>query len=226
MANVVDLAQRWGAAVELLRLVPAAGPEPALTEPANGQARAGIRPKAEDPTGGVEDDVEVKPGLPDGGLTRTVERLIHDSLFGGSQTLTGGPEQVVRALKANPNYSLVVVGEAFASKGAAARTRLTRELCGYVSERSRVPILTAAELKAEVTFGPKQMLRLGLYLAVAALIYGLVFTFQEPIMSFLAGPEWKSWRVAATAGVALVVPVVAFLYGGAMDLILKWLRFE
>jgi hypothetical protein len=54
----------------------------------------------------------------------------------------------------------------------------------------------------------------------------MVFTHQEQILNFLAGSAWKSWRIAATVGVALLVPVFAYFYGSASGLILKLLKFR
>jgi hypothetical protein len=163
---------------------------------------------------------------PDGGLGATAEALIHDGLFGGSRILSGGPEQVVSTLRAQPNYSLVVVGDVFISKGESSRVRLTRELCGTLREGSRVSVLSAGELRESFLFDKRQILMLVTALAATVVIYGLVFTHQKPILNFLGGADWKSWRIAATLAIAAAVPLVAYLWGSVTGLVLKWLRFE
>jgi cytidylate kinase len=229
--EITDLAHRWGAAVELVRLT-----QPEATDDGTGRdtdaqdvaAPHTIRyvPKTNDTTGGIEEDVVDATHAPDGGLGATAESLIHDGLFGGSRMLVGGAEQVVATLRAQPSYSLVVVGDVFVSKGDSSRVRLTRELCGIVREGSRVSVLSAGELRESFLFEKRQVLFLATAAAATLGIYALVFTHQRPILEFLGGPDWQGWRVAATAAVAAAVPLVAFLYGSVTGLLLKWLRFE
>jgi hypothetical protein len=52
-------------------------------------------------------------------------------------------------------------------------------------------------------------------------------TNQEPILRFFGTHDGGMFmRVLAVLVMATVVPVVAYLYGGATGLILKWLKFE
>ncbi len=229
-AEITDLAHRWGAAVELGRLVPGTAGDPESFRQAGGaeNAAAGTTyvPKADDATAGIEEDVAETVSGPDGGLGMTAENLIHDSLFGGSRVLVGGAEQVVTTLRGRPSYSLVVVGDVFVSKGSSSRIRLTRELCGTIREGTRVPVLSASELRESFLFDKRQILRLVTSGAVTGGIYALVFTHQKEILNFLGGADWEGWRIAATAAVVVTVPIVAYLYGGISDLVLKWLKFE
>ena len=140
--------------------------------------------------------------------------------------MTGGAEQVIHTLRAQPNYSLVVVGDVFLEKGESSRVRLTRELCSTIRDGARVSVLDSKELRGSVLFDKRQIARLAASLAGAAAVYAAVFTHQEAILSFLGAPEWQGWRFAATAAVAMTVPLVAFLYGNATELVLKWLKFE
>ena len=226
-AHITDLAQRWGAAVELMRLVPFASEEQECTPlgEAVGQDAACV-PKALDATGGVEDDVAERAAAVDDGLAQTAEKLIGLGLFGGSQMAQGGQEQVVKVVKAMPRYSMLVLGDVFASKGASVRTRLSREMASYLSENVNVPVISQGELQSKFLFGPKQMARLGVFLGVAALIYFLVFTFQWPLQKFVGMPESMVGRVAATAFVVGLAPLVAYFWGGATGLLFKWWRFE
>jgi hypothetical protein len=231
-AHVTELAQRWGAAVELMRLVPVTADEPAvcLTNAGELTAAGPCLPKEVDPTGGIEDDiedgVEARPAAADGGLAATAERLIGLGLFGGGRALVGGGEEVVGAIKAAPRYSLVVVGDVFVSKSVAVRTRLSRELSSYISERVTLPVMAKEDLQAKVVFGAKQFSRLALYSGLVVLIYLAAFTFQWPIQEFLGSPSSLTMKVVATGALACFVPLVAYLYGNSTGLLFKWLRFE
>lgn len=229
-AEVTDLARRWGAAVQLGRLIPPDDASPVGSAEVDGRSaepeKVRYVPKAEDVTGGIEEDVPASSSLSDGGLAITAEALIDGGIFGGSRLLAGGAEQVVAALKTEPNYSLVVIGEVFVAKGESSRVRLTRELCAGIQEGTRIPVLGSSELRQSFLFDKRQILWLVSSLLAVAGIYALVFSQQKPILDFLGGPDWHAWRVAATLAVALTVPLVAYLYGGATDLFLKWLKFE
>jgi len=226
-AQVADLAQRWGAAVDLVQLLPADAGQPCLSE-GSSEAEMGAvcLPKELDPTGGVQDDLEERPVVADQGLTAASERLIGLRIFGGSRTLRGAGQEVVSAIKAAPRYSLVVVGEVFASKPAAVRTRLRRELSGFITESANLPVIAQQDLQAKYLFGAKQKSRLALFALLTVAIYGLVFLFEDPIVRFFGAPGGMSMRVAATAIMICFVPLVAYLYGGATGSLFKWLRFE
>ncbi len=227
-AHVTELAQRWGAAVELMRLVPQdADDQPVCLASADELTAAGpCRPKEADPTGGIEDDVESKPSAVDGGLAATAERLISLGLFGGGRTLAGGGQEVVAAIKSAPRYSLVMVGDVFMSKGPAVRTRLSRDLAAYVTERITLPVMSKEDLQAKVVFGAKQFSRMALYTALVVVIYLVVFSFQWPIQEFLGSPGSLAMKVVATIAVVSFVPLVAYLFGNSTGLLFKWLRFE
>ncbi|RJX29909.1 MAG: cytidylate kinase-like family protein [Desulfarculus sp.] len=227
-AHVTDLAQRWGAAVELMRLAPQTADEEGvcLASAEDLTAAGPCLPKEMDLTGGIQDDVVTQPAGADGGLASTAERLISLGLFGGGRVLVGGGEEVVVAIKSAPHYSLVVVGDVFVSKSPAVRTRLSRELVAYVSERVTLPVMSKEDLQAKVVFGAKQFARLALYTAPVAAIFLAVFTFQEPIQGFLGSPGSLGMKVLAAAAVAGFVPLVAYLYGNSAGLLFKWLRFE
>ncbi len=226
--EVTDLAQRWGAGVEIMRLLPAGEPLDACVLQETPEGELVCRPKDQDPTGGIEDDTAPADELPadDGGVAATSEQLIDHGLFAGSRVVQGGSAQITNLVKSQGHYSLVVIGDMFLDKGASTKLRQTRELAAAVTERGQVSVITADELQAKFLFGPKQMRRLGLFIILALLIYLPVFFFQRPILNFLAATDWQSWRVLATAGVVLCVPLVAYFYGGAAGLLMKWFKFE
>jgi cytidylate kinase len=228
-SEITDLARRWGAAVELARLVPQSenGDDlPAVPVPVDSSSRRYV-PKADDVTGGIEEDLHGGAQSDgDGGLGATSDALIDEGLFGGSRIVTGGADQIVTAVKAQNSYSLVVVGDVFVAKGEASRVRLKRELCASVHDQARVPVLGADELRRSFLFDRRQILRLIASLAGVIAVYALIFTQQRAILDFLGGTAWKAWRPAATLAVLATVPLVAYLYGSVSGLILSWLKFE
>ena len=228
-AEITDLAQRWGAAVELARLVPAVESDDAgaLTADASDEEARHYVPKADDVTGGIENDVrDAAFRGSDDGLGATSDALIDSGLFGGSRVVNGGAEQIVTVIKSQNTYSLVVVGDVFRSKGQASKVRLTRDFCSIVRDQTRVPVLEAKELRRSFLFDKGQLLRLVASFAGAAAVYALVFTQQHAILEFLGDSAWRAWRPVATLAVLATVPLVAYLYGNVSGLILSWLRFE
>ncbi|MFH1033535.1 MAG: cytidylate kinase family protein [Pseudomonadota bacterium] len=227
-AEIVDVAQRWGAGVEMLCLR-APADDPAQCQPTEAilpEEGAPI-PKSQDQTCGIEDDAEVPRQTIDTTLAAAREELIQRGRYGGSQISRGLGPEVIQALNPNQEYALVVIGDLFKSKEPSVRTRLTREMAGYLSERIKPPVITGDTLQDKFLFGKRQMARLGLLLASVVLIYLVAFTNQEPILRFFGGHDGGSFmRALAVLVLASVVPAVAYLYGGATGLILKWLKFE
>ena len=200
--QIMDVARRWGAAVELMRFVaPAqemkgetcAGPEITLNACGIGQVPV---PKTLDGTGGVHDDHDEEPQGEDSGLAVTAERLIEKNLFGGANTITGRADGLIGVVQSDHRYSLIVVGDVFISRSPSIRVRLKREMAGMLRERITVPVITGEELQERFLFGKRQATQLLIFLAAAIVLFLVVFTYQEPILHFLAAPEWKGWRIA------------------------------
>jgi len=231
-AQINDLADRWGAAVELLLWsapregeIEAGDTGIAIGSSSGGSPLPRLVPKAMDLTGGIEDDREEPGEVSDNGLATTTERLIGAGRFGGSGTVTGELDTVVTALKSNPQYSLVVIGEMFLSKSPSVKTRLTRDAASFLRERVSIPVVMGDELQVQFLPGKRHLIGIAVSLLGTAILFGLVFTHQELVLDFLAGPSWKKWRILAVLGVAAVVPLMAYLYGSATGLILKLLKF-
>ena len=222
--NIIQLAQRWGAAVELLRLLPPGDPAAAtltVTQPAPDQ---GLRPDTTG-TGGVEDDGPTTPDT-DLNFIRTGEELIAQGRSGGLHTVCGGYDKILETARGNGNYSLVVIGDMFLTKDKSARTRQTRELAVAIRDRLKAPVITADELQSRFLFGKAQALKLLITSVVTFLVYYLVFTHQDLIMNLLGGEATRDWRWLAALSVGLVVPCVAFLYGTVTGLLLKLVNVD
>ncbi len=224
--QIIRLAQRWGAAVELMRLIPS-GELPGdaadlVVDPDYGYARQECA-LADD--GGVQDD-DPQTVTDDGGLGRTEEELVDLGRFGGRHTVCGGYDQILERVQGSGRYTLVVIGDMFMSKGHSARTRQTRELALNIRDRLKAPVITADELKSQLLFGKRQAATLLGYLALIILIYALVFTNQPSVMNFLGGPLHQNYKIVAAAAVALFSPLLAYVYGTVAGLTLKIINVD
>jgi hypothetical protein len=223
--HVLDVAERWEAAVELLRFratdtppVIERGPTvPDSPPPSARSANGGVE-------GEVDDALEADDG-DDGGVEETFNELIKAGRAGGRITVQGTPADLLAALDRTTPYSLVTVGDAFLSKGKAARVRLCRELGNTLHERLKVAVVQTDEMEKQFLFGVRQLLVMLLCFGLTALAVFLVFSNQRAILDFLAR-EGTKWRVLAAACVALFVPLFAFTYGKATHHLLKLIRME
>ena len=236
--NVVEIATKWNAAVQLVRLVPEQENllerDEALVE-----LRTEMASHDHEYNGGIEDDTPETTG-DDGGLKSTLDELARIGKSGGGRTVYGDQHPLLDALDRQVRYALVVVGDVFLSKGHAAKLRATCDLQAFLSDSIKAPTVTAAELGQQYLFGKRDLLRATVFLAAVVVIYLLVFMHQEPILAFLANSGWyaeaventflarSSWmpKVVVSACVFLLVPVVAYLYGSVTSAVLKLIRME
>jgi len=219
--HVLDIAGRWEAAVDLVRLLPDGGDV--------GEVVSGSElPQVSIPTGegGILDDSQdMEVEGEDGGVKETLHHLIQAGRAGARCTVSGGQQALIGSVCNTANVSLVVVDNLFLDKGAAVRKRLTRDLASRLSDRLRVPVIGAEELKSEYLFGTRQWLQLFAAAGVTALVFLLVFTNQDGVLSFLRA-EGTAHRIAAVVAVTVAAPVVAFLWGMAAHHLLRLARFE
>jgi cytidylate kinase len=219
LSQVGELARRWGAAVELIRYRPGGDAALPVSPPPQGP-----RPAPAD--GGVEDDVveAVSPG--DRAFRETLERLVLDGRSGGGQTVVGSRDRLMAAVRPDIKYSLVVLGEVFLDKPAAARTRMGRDLANFLAGRLRSPVIGTSELSAKLRFGAGQIAKVAAALAAVVVVYLLIFQHQEPLLDLLGGASHKARPWAAPLVVALIAPLVAGLYGLVAAALLRLVRLE
>ncbi len=213
--KVVEVATKWSAAVELLRLAPkeeapleSAGTILGTGFPADavpdGKDLEGVGALMEEERsrepfdGGIESDEEAEEPPSEDGLQRTLDELALAGRSGGGRTVYGDRQQLVESLDRTTPYTLVVLGELFLSKGEAARQRTVRDLRGFLEDRIRAPIITADELGPEYLFGKRDVLQAGFYLLVTAVIFFLVFQNQEAVLAFMANTGWYAEAVRDT----------------------------
>lgn len=240
--DVVSLAQKWDAAVELRRFV-AVGADVVEVVGSHGAAASSINASRisdqtrEDGQTIEDDELEeetlagAKARSDDGGMRRTLAELVNLGRSAGGISLRASPRRLVESINLTINYSLVIVGDVFLRKERAAQKRLTRELGGSLNDRLSRPVVTAEELRQQFLFSAKDLVKLAVFAVLAAAIYILAFAHQSPILQFLhpqneAGEATRTARILAAVGVFLFVPLITYLYGTASRLFLKLLRIE
>jgi hypothetical protein len=222
--HLVELASKWGAAIELLRLEATETPpivERAglVAEPPPGECRQ---------TGGIEEDSlpEAEPSkLGEGGVDETFRELVKVGKAGGRTMIQGTIKNLLAALDRSISYSLVVIGDVFLDKGKSARMRLSRELASSIQEGLRVAVVQAEEMKERYLFTPRQLLSMLACLGVTAAFYYLVFAHQEAVMQFLSRRE-TLWRSVAAGCVGVFIPAVAYASGKAVHSMLRLIKME
>jgi len=254
--KVVEIATKWNAAVELIRLAPEKPELPGTPEttpevgfpadrisgtdllgPEEAAGSPGDSPSEYD--GGIEGDEE-EEDADDGGLEPTLGKLAELGRSGGGRSIFGSRERLLGSLDRTFPYTLVVIGDLFLSKGHAARQRATRDLRGFLEDRIRAPIVTSDELGAQYLFGKRDVFKAGFYLLVTATLFFLVFTNQDTVLAFLANTGWYAeaaqrsalgrfeWlpKLVVSAVVFLLIPVVAYSYGRVASAFLKLIKME
>ncbi len=199
LGHVLDIAGRWNAAVDLVRLLPEG--ETAASVAAE-EVQAGMKAvRLTASEGGILDDSQGEEPGDDGGVEETLHRLIQAGRAGAHCTVSGRQQALIGNVCNVSNISLVVVDNLFLSKPVAVRKRLTRDLAGLLADRLRKPVIGAEELKEQYLFGPRQWLKLIGFLAASVLLYLAVFTNQHAILAFLVAPgtSARSGRRASTA---------------------------
>jgi len=218
--HVTEVARRWGAAVELLRYAPE-GPEEGE------EAAPTPAPPAGKAEGGVEDDLpEAQAGKADNSFERALDALVQEGRSGGGRTVAGGRERLLGAISITVPYSLVVVGDLFLDKSAAARTRMTRELAMFLADHVKAPVLSTADLSSRLHVGKEEVLKAVGAGIVLLLIFGLIFSRQEGLLSVLGGEAHKAAPWVASLLVAFLAPVVSVLYGSLLASAMKWLKMD
>jgi cytidylate kinase len=221
LTNILDIAGKWNAAVELVRLVEWGGDTNILAEEegAGGPADTGDQ-------GGILDDTAIEDeSVQEEGFKQTRSRLISAGRAGGYRVVAGGGKEVLNSLDRTAGYSLVVVGDVFLSKAESVRKRLSREMVAYLSDNLRVPVIESNEMKTQYLFGAAQWFDLFKYAAAAAALFLLIFTHQSEVLTFLSR-EGTQNRILGTVSLFLFVPVFAYVYGNFARHLLRLLRFE
>ncbi len=224
--HISSLAQRWGAAIELMRLIPpgAVGGDEAGVATAEQEVRA-LPYHQPSPTGGVEDD-EPAPVSEDGGLRETQEELVGLGRSGGQNTVRGGCDEIIMTSEGDDKYSLIVIGDLFLSKDQSARKRMTRELALDLRDRLKAAVITSDELGSEFSLSARHVVKFVGHLSLVFFALFLVFSHQAEVLDFIGGSLHSRVPWLSAVAVVIFVPVFAFLYASVTQLALRLLRIE
>lgn len=225
--QVVEIATKWNAAVELLQLFYEDNERQEQTTPAEGQVQQSSfssAPFSRECIGGIEED-DSEPVCDDKGLRATQEALARLGRSGGGRTIYGRAEEIVKSLDRTVPYSLVIVGNVCLEKGHAARLRTIRQLQAYLNEHIKAPVVNVEDLKAQYLFTKREMLPMLGYLGTVAVTVYLAFSNQEWVVKIISGVDWKS-RALAAGAVFLFVPTFAYLYSNVTRSLMKLIRME
>lgn len=204
--NILEVAKRWDAAVELTRW-------DTSEEPANIEEQEDKHITAE--------ETEFDPGS-----NEVIEILKKEGHAGDCITVYGDFENLRASIQHPEAFSLIVADNLFLSKSHSAQKRMANEFRSAISDAFNVPVVEPDELIRKAPFNFKDKLMLfGKFIAAAAMFL-IVFLNQETVLSFLAGDAYKEWRILVIAVVVIFVPAFAYLYATSIKTILKILRID
>jgi len=223
-AQLNQIAQRWGAAIELLRYLPSE--EMVVAEKEEKPESLSVPPPfaPENYPGGIGEDTEEPPAPDDGGLKKTLEELIRQGRSGGGHHLRGNFNALKKTISQPQNYSLVVLGDLFLNRPKAVQTRLLRDVKVFLGENIRVPVISLDELQKKYFLSRKEWIKVCLFILVVAGILGGLFTHQEGVIAFLQ--RYKGWKLLSTVTVGVAAPLFAYFYGTVARTILKLVKLD
>lgn len=221
--HLIEIAGKWNASVELVRLVHQTREVSHLPFEELDKTNFSDREK----NGGILDDaLETEEDEKDKyGIPETVNRLIQVGRAGAVNTIYGGIQPLANTIKGSQGNCLVVVGDVFLTSGSASQKRMKRDLVSLLSDQSRVPVISSDDLKEQYLFGPKQRIKTLVFALLSVMIFYLVFTNQELILKFLT-PSETEFKILAVLAIAISVPFAAYVIGGLWHNILKLVKLE
>ncbi len=218
--NLVKVAKKWDAAVEVMKFT---------GEDIHSNYAAVSRDKSyklSEHLGGIEDDTEEVREQDVSGVSVVLDEFMKEGCSGGSSTIYGERDSLLESLKKRSDYSLLVIGDLYLDKLENVRKRLMSEFRSFLTDSIKIPVVEEEELKKELKSNFKVYLKLGMNLSISILLFIAVFLNQEPILRFMAGEDFKSWRFLAILILVLFVPVFAYSWGSTTRQILKFFRLD
>jgi len=228
---VVKAANNWQSAVELMKLVPATSELSDLDDGGDGAASDAVKAAplftVRQVDGGIEADVE-RPSdrnEDERDFRKMFGELNARGIAGSASRMPADMKRIRAAVNRSTPYSLVVVDEVFLDHAHAARTRMTRELVGRLSDVIRAPVVSADDLHQLVSTSRADTVRMVVLAAVVVGVTVGVFSHQREILEFFS-PASALAKAIAAATLLVIVPLFAVVYGSLTTSILKRFHLE
>ncbi len=225
-SNVVRIAKKWDAAVELLEISVTAHPDSADTSVLTTSEKKHKELFHPEHDGGIGDDDKAAAVVDEKSINPVLDKLLAEGCSGGSSTVYGDQETLLTTLGHRSQYRLVVIGDLFLAKTGSTRTRMTSEMRRFLADSIKAPVVSADELKQELGFKLKDLVRLSMFFMVACVLFIIVFMNQKIVLEILAGESYKQWRILAIILLLLFVPTFAYAYGSFARQIFRFFKFD
>jgi len=219
--KVISLANKWDAAVEIIKFIPCENPEKS-DELKQLEETDNIKDDSWRETGIIETE-NYKSSFED--MEKVCERLITDGKAGGKKLSFGKINELINTIDKETNYKLIILDNIFLTKSEATKKREIQEWSNTLNDILKLPIVTLAELEEKYQFTSKHLIKMILNSIIIAIIIFLIFTFQDSFLSFQRS-ENITYRIVATIIIAIFVPLFAYIYSIFTSLLLKLLKFE
>ncbi len=225
LPSVLRVAHNWDAAVEVMSCCSMEEMEREQKNgngDGNGNGQSHRQTFERETTGGIQDDVPVEAEEDCRGLHPVLDTLLREGCAGGQSKVYGDKETLIRTLGHRTNYSLVVLGDLYLDKPDTVQARLKADLRSLLSESIKAPVVDADELKHKAGYKKLDYIKLAVYLAVAAILFTLVFLNQDTVLHLLSETS-KGTRVFVIIGLCVFTPLFAFSWGSGTKTILRML---
>jgi hypothetical protein len=144
----------------------------------------------------------------------------------GSSTFYGSADWLLSHLQTQQEYSMIVLGDLFLHRSLAGRTRLREHLRLLMAERLDIPVATINEIELQLQIKGRDFARLVGLLVMSVLIVSLVLWRQQDLVALLSVHVKFRTQIQAVAVVIGVTGIFSYVFGSAVRMILRMIRFE
>ena len=218
--EVLELAGKWDAAVELLQITPSETLEQ-ITKTQEVKEREAETWRDT----GIMDDKEEADSEDSKGISKIYEKLINNNRAGGKRIIYGSQKTLLNSIDRTIPYRLIILDNIFTSKEHATQTRLLREWSNFIGDNLKIPVLSLNEIRSKYKFSHREFIHMVFFALITALVVFTIFLFDEEIISFLSR-EGFAWKITAAICVFAFIPFFAHLYSTVIKLFLKMLKFD
>jgi hypothetical protein len=222
--DVVKLAKKWKAAVDLVRFSPLQVHDEFGLDELDIQADVMQEKNGTESSGNSSrhHDVQIPA---DDDLDSCLDILRKEGCLGASSTFCGSEKALLSRIR-RTHYAMIALGDVFTSKPEAIRIRLREELKTFLSDKAGIPVVDSAKLATHLKFGAKQIVRFVGACVVAASIFVALFSYQSEVIAFLSAEKYEHMRIPAVLFVVGVSSLFAYAYGTLTNQLLRLFRLD